>query len=97
MMRMIVPVVLGAMVLGAPTFAQNMPAQDMSSDAAKCTALMQQFDNDIRPSHINDQVAVTKSQALRDEGGKLCTAGKAAAGAEKVRQALEVWDVTPRV
>lgn len=87
--NIILPVVLGAVVLSAPAYAQN------ASDAAKCTTLIKQFDEGINPFHIGDNDTNQKARALRAEGGQLCGSGKPAEGAAKIREALQVWGVTP--
>ena len=88
-LHLVLPVVLGAVVLSAPAFAQS------ATDAAKCKTLEEQFDKGINPFHVETNDQNTQARNMRTDGGKLCDSGKATEGTTEIRNALQMWGVTP--
>jgi hypothetical protein len=85
--RFLLPLAAALTMVVAPAMAAQM------SGAQKCTALEKQFDQAI----VKHGTAAKASDAkmLRTEGGKLCVAGKTAAGMKRIEQALNDIGVKP--
>lgn len=104
--RMIVPAILSAVMLSTPVLAGGnygtaMPSTQHTQKAAamtsaeKCTALQKQFDDAIK-THGKAQKA-TEAKTMREEGGNLCTSGKADEGVAKLETALKDLGVKPKI
>jgi hypothetical protein len=85
--RFLLPIAAALTMVAMPAMAAQM------SGADKCTALEKQFDQAI----VKHGTAAKASDAktLRTEGGKLCVAGKTAAGMKRIEQALNDIGVKP--
>ena len=102
--RLIVPAILSAVVLSAPVLAASTdkaghPPAAMERAAAvnaadRCTALQKQFDTAMKKHEMSKMAGEAKT--MREDGGKLCTAGNVDQGIAKLEMALKNIGVKPK-
>jgi hypothetical protein len=63
--------------------------------ATHCSALERQFDDAAAAHQANPSLQAAK--ALREDGAKMCTSGKAPQGVKKLEQALTTLGVKPQL
>jgi len=100
--RALIPVLLGAAILGSPVLAAM--ARDSDHDhpsgatvawqTERCNALQKQFDTAIS-SHTGAAKA-NQARTMRNAGEKLCTEGNHKGGIAKLEAALNDLGVKPR-
>lgn len=82
-------------LIAATTAAVLVSAAALAGDPAyadkTCSSLQTQFDKDVTTASSGN---VGQAQSLRDEGAKLCSEGKSAEGASKLKEAISALQGT---
>ena len=85
----------GLLALGAGIAATGAASAATVNPADQCTALEKQFDDAIASSKATAAM-LSKAKALRADGGKLCSSGKASDGVKKLESALKDIGLKPQ-